>query len=870
MPLINWSEASPGELTGFTADFLREELVRRQLDTSGSKEDLMNRLLTNIAQTSAASQSMQDAQQTLPDSSAPTSAVPGLSVPVQVTTLPDLSAAVPVFDETKGILARAWIEDLERIRSLASWSDATLRLIAIGKLRGTPKNWHFATGDAHSTWSTWKQAFLRQFDVDLSLIQWQTKVVTVVQLKDQTLCNYAFAKLRFIKRCPLQLSDVQQIEYLLQGLKGQSVATAIAAQRPSTVEEFLSICTDLDKTFVHMQSMHTKDPVVPLPTPIPRDPHQPPPPASQPQSLASRNRATPRTAAEKEERYQAITNKYGAPAYRLGQDLTDAACYKCKGKESTTESLISCNVIQAQVEDVGSVVAFPDSGSKLSITSEPLVSHLQLSPWTRAPLVVVGGEKVYPSGQIVLQISIQAVSAPVHWAVLPRNAVPLILGEDWLATAHMELHVKPPFATELYHRPTGFTITCVEHFLPLFSHAVFVHNSALAQAQAAFQQGGLQTKPLLHQEFPAWAVFESLPDQPVPTEMETTSQSALHVSTTLFDQHSPQQPCMPDKPRVGVQLSSVEAQQVEDVLFQHVNLFANDDQDLGLYTGVQHSITLLPDATPYKRQPYRYTAADRAFLEEQTRVLLDKGITAPASGPWAFPVVVVSHEQKKRLCVNYVPLNKQTVSDAQPLPRIDDIIDDISGARTFASLDLKFAYWQIALRPEDQIKTSFVTHKGTYQWTRMPFGLKNAPSTFQRAMNTIFSKLLTGHHKCGVRVYLDDVLVFATNFEEFLHILDQTLSLLQQAGFKVSLEKCTFAVESLKFLGFILSKDGKLPNPAKVEAIAKMPTPATTKAVLSWLQTPSFYRKFIKKLCPDSTALAGHDEKWCLRVVPRL
>lgn len=114
-----------------------------------------------------------------------------------------------------------------------------------------------------------------------------------------------------------------------------------------------------------------------------------------------------------------------------------------------------------------------------------------------------------------------------------------------------------------------------------------------------------------------------------------------------------------------------------------------------MYEGTEHVIDLISDAVSYSRQPYRYASDDRQFVEQQCEELLKKAIIVPSSSPWAFPVVVVSRGSKKRLCANYIPLNKQTISVVQPLPRVDDIMDDIAGCSLFACLDLKLAYWQI-------------------------------------------------------------------------------------------------------------------------------------------------------------------------------
>ncbi|KAG0436507.1 hypothetical protein HPB47_017910 [Ixodes persulcatus] len=159
--------------------------------------------------------------------------------PTQLTTLPDLSQTLPL--------------ELEREQKLASWNDNALRAIAQDKLRGTPKNWHLACGDAFSTWPSWRAAFLRQFNDNLTLIEWQVKLSECLQSTNQTLHAYTFAKLQILARSPAQLTDKQRIEYLLQGLRDDHLVSAIATQRPATVDEFIAIATDLDNAALHIK-----------------------------------------------------------------------------------------------------------------------------------------------------------------------------------------------------------------------------------------------------------------------------------------------------------------------------------------------------------------------------------------------------------------------------------------------------------------------------------------------------------------------------------------------------------------------------------------------------------------------------------------
>ncbi|XP_042147578.1 uncharacterized protein LOC121836681 [Ixodes scapularis] len=750
MPLINWEEATAAELSGFTADLIREELGRRQLDNTGNKEEIIERLLINIAETKPLPEA--NAHGVLPSDSTSagqpgTSTMPtftadpvlnmqlltaylqqSLQIParsVNVTTLPDLSSTISTFSGDGGISARRWLEDLERTQQLASWEPSTLLAIALGKLRGPAADWKVTTGKQFKTWPEWKEAFQAQFGEQLSLIQWQTRVAARQQAQGESLVNYTLAKLKIIARCPVTLTDQQRLEYVIQGLRDRQIATAIAVQRPSTVPLFMTIVTDLDRTLDHNRRQD-------LATAICYNCQNPGHLANKcplPRKSRTPNQVTPST-------------------------QPNATAFSTYSPEELPGSKFACMIVPVTVAGVGPVDAFPDSGSKMSIISLRLVSHLNLLPWSKPPLVVVGGGSVTPIGSVCIRISVGPISGLVEAAVLPQNALPLILGEDWFCASQVELLVRPPLPSQLRHPGNNIIIDCQERLLPRMANAVLLENSALSKSRMPCAPDGLQTSPIFPEEQPAWSLL---------------GLTAMHITSCQEPQTSA---ILPQPAVIGTQLLPDDRNRVQAILERHALLFATSDHDLGLYDKVEHTIDLVQGAQPYSRQPYRCTSDDRSFIEEQTAQLLQKGIIVPSIGPWGFPVVVVTRENKKRLCVNYIPLNKLTISVVQPLPLADDLMNDVAGCCLFASLDL--------------------------------------------------------------------------NFAEFLDLLEEVLTLLLHSGLKVSLTKCKFGVESIRFLGFILSSQGKLPDPAKVEALNRIPTPQTPKAVLSWAQTAGFYRRFIK------------------------
>jgi hypothetical protein len=209
-------------------------------------------------------------------------------------------------------------------------------------------------------------------------------------------------------------------------------------------------------------------------------------------------------------------------------------------------------------------------------------------------------------------------------------------------------------------------------------------------------------------------------------------------------------------------LSTKQQEQFNQLLEENQDMFATDISQLGRTNIIQHKIDTGIEK-PVKQRFYRSNPIEEQFIEEEIQRLLQKGLVVKSFSPWASPVVVVGKKNgKQRLCVDYRKVNALTKKDAYPIPRIDDMLSAMQGAKWFTTLDLASGYWQVEMDPSDREKTAFIVKQGTYEFTVMPFGLTNAPATFQRLMNQVFNGLL---YK-GVIVYLDDINIYSKTFEE--------------------------------------------------------------------------------------------------------
>ncbi|GBG86011.1 hypothetical protein CBR_g40824 [Chara braunii] len=277
---------------------------------------------------------------------------------------------------------------------------------------------------------------------------------------------------------------------------------------------------------------------------------------------------------------------------------------------------------------------------------------------------------------------------------------------------------------------------------------------------------------------------------------------------------------------------------------------------------VVHAIEIIPGSKTPKGRIYRMALVELDELRQQLKELTKKGWIRPSSSPYGSPVLFVPKKGGTlRMCIDYRGLNAITVKNAEPLPRIDDLLDRVQGCKHYSKIDLKSGYHQIAIRPEDQHKTAFQTTYGLYQFVVMPFGLCNSPGTFQHTMNRIFHD----HLDKFVVVYLDDILIFSKSVEEHAQHVETVLSLLRQHKYKVNLEKCEFGRTKILYLGHEVSAKGIRPEDAKVASIRDWPRPQTVTEVRSFLGMCGYYRNFVKNystVASPLTDLTRLDTPW--------
>jgi hypothetical protein len=288
-------------------------------------------------------------------------------------------------------------------------------------------------------------------------------------------------------------------------------------------------------------------------------------------------------------------------------------------------------------------------------------------------------------------------------------------------------------------------------------------------------------------------------------------------------------------------LSQAQLTIVKDLIASKAEIFAKKNEAPSKALNVSHSIET-GNSKPIHSAKYRSSHKERPIIEEHVKEMLRTKVIEPSRSPWSSPVVLVPKKDGSiRFCVDYRRLNDVTIKDKYALPRIDDALASLSGNKYFTSLDLSQGYLQIPMDAKDKEKTAFITDSGLYQFNVMSFGLTNAPATFQRYMDAVFSGL---KWNC-LLVYIDDILIFSPTFEAHIKDVETVFNRLAEANLQLKPTKCHFFQKELVYLGHLVTANGLRPDPLKVKAILEMETPEDATDVRSFIGMTGFYRSYI-------------------------
>ena len=550
-------------------------------------------------------------------------------------------------------------------------------------------------------------------------------------------------------------------------------------------------------------------------------------------------------------------------AYCKKPNHTKEECFKLKRKREAEQSAAQATAVAAPTKSSVHVIADPiaipteeaqgifpftiegirparclmDSGSKISVASDDFVTQTgcPVDP-TAESYTAANNEPLDVAGAVTLTFAANGLRIRQRFIVVTDFAFPVLLGRDFLRASKANFSFGNGVVT-LGSGPDTVKIQAAGakdgvDGVDLFGSGERVCAITLATPNHAVLMPEVQ--PEVRPEKVPPPEHVDLPPRGEQIDVATVISSSPNLADDA-----------PPTYTISADLSDAQTQSIAQLLEQYDDLFARHDGDVGQTAACTHVIDT-GNHRPVNQPPRRLAPPLMDEAERQIESMLNSGVIRESSSPWASPILFTDKKDlTKRFCVDFRLLNALTTKDRYPLPRIDDSLDLLGGNRYFTSLDLKSGYWQKRVDINDVPKTAFICPFGLYEFLVMPFGLCNAPRTFQRAMDTV----LAGLKWRTCLIYIDDILVFSASFDAHLKHLDAVLRRLRRHNLKipVSPKKCLFAFSELKYLGYIISPDGLLVDPKKIDSVQKVAIPTTKGDIRSFVGLTSYYRRFIYK-----------------------
>eukprot|EP00731_Ephydatia_muelleri_P017571 Em0010g669a len=529
-------------------------------------------------------------------------------------------------------------------------------------------------------------------------------------------------------------------------------------------------------------------------------------------------------------------------------------------------SAVACTLtLQGAVEGHPTVMLV-DTGSSVTILHENIwkkaVKGKKELKQATCPVMAVNGESLPLCGQAEVTLQVGSYSG-VHKVLVVRDMTQqCLLGTDFLEQCHCVINMGTRTLTMAVRLPVRLeTDSDVfkdgrglfepkpsdDHSGLLVAHSVSYVSS---QGDTVIQLMNVTSTPIsvyagekmsvlseLQEEISANAVKASGNGQPV------AARNAIDksIGVLLLDTEG---------------LTTGEREKLRSLLQTLGDVISVGDGDLGRTSVLRHKIDT-GSALPIRQQSRRLPFHQRGVVKDMIDGMLKQGIIEPSEGAWASPIVLARKDGSFRFCVDFRRVNDVTKKDVHPLPRIDDALDSLAGAKWFSTLDLACGYWQVEMDPADKEKTSFTTPFGLHQFRVMPFGLSNAPGTFQRLMSLVLSGLCWS----TCLVYLDDIIIFSQTVDEHLQRLRDVLQRLKDAGLKIKPSKCQLLRKSVLYLGHIVSEKGVEVDPKKTSCVHSWQVPNDRECLRKFLGFASYYRKFIPSFAQIASPLHSLTEK---------
>lgn len=799
---------------------------------------------------------------------------------------------IPDFDPSKrNQTIETWLLKVNECAEIYKWTERQIVHYALPKLSGLAQKWYQGLPSLRFSWTEWQNKLKMAFPSDENYGQLLTDMLACRARFGDSLEEYFYQKMVLLNRC--NIVGKNAIDCILFGIDDRSVRTSAEATQ----------FTEPDKLLVYLRNVRlTRKSEKPnLSMQVGNN-----------ENKQSRPFKSNQNASDiKSNRSYRLTKCYncgeeGHPYFLCKKPIIRCeSCHKvghvsnnCPGKaDSKTNESNSKTVLRISKEHDNelkyfkvakingqSLDCYVDFGSQCTMLRESFARNFA-STCSVSDLPVIrgfGDSIVNCLGKFVVELEIDSVKASVEVLIVPDHLlqVPLLVGQTFTEQEHvvvyktnnqLQISTYPTASVKLYVKNSvaikGFTLLEV-YSKPDYTGDLFIEPSLCQDPQNPYEilqsiirvtnsHGNIVIKGL-GPEFLLTKDLLLLRALPL-NELKFESLNVKKI------EHCPDNNNLFKIEAGAIQVDDSighdNVSKLTELLNNFRDCFAFSSKELGCITGTEMNIKL-NDTTPVVYRPYRLSHSERQVVRDTIQDLENSDIIRESSSDYASPIVLVRKKSGDyRLCIDYRALNKKTIKEHYPLPRIEDQLDSLSGYKYYTSLDLASGYYQIPLAETSKRYTAFVTPDGHYEFNRMPFGLVNAPSTFQRTINSILGNARFKE----AFAYMDDVIVPSKTIDEGLQKLNDIFNLFRSSGITLNLSKCNFLKQSIDYLGFEVTESGIKPGKKKIEAVDKFPRPTDQHKVRQFLGLASFFRKFIKGfsiIAKPLTQLLKKDSKW--------
>lgn len=801
---------------------------------------------------------------------------------------------IPEFDpDINNQSAIDWIHKVNEIAKIYKWSNRQTIFYAIPKLAGHAKKWYQGQNTINFSWRQWQKKIVRTFPDDRNYADRLSEMLERRSKRDESLEDYYHDKARLVKMCGIIGRNA--VDCIINGIFDFNIrlnAQGSSFKKPSQLLKYLRRISKKNNTLTRrINEVNRYEHNTKVRENIGTQKRLSREGVKQIQCFnclevghTSRSCSKPKKRCDKCSRHghdsqkcdviNNLRNKFNIKENPVQKTEFEQKVLKISPSDQTNGNYLKCITLNNKKRS-----AYIDFGSQCTLVRKSVVDDSHI-PLVKSGLPMIKGfalGSVLPLGKIFVNIVVDAVEADVDAYVVEDHLLDteVLIGQSLTELPTVVAH-KTSSTLSLYcddSEAERVNLYCSHDVMMQiglnsiniriedeYSGPLFVPGSiymkpdsqyVLLQGVYQFQNKAGQliivnssNKPLCFKSNKLIARAIKLPRKCnfLPsTELCDVNEISLG-DKPIISSPEPKCPITLDMINIGPNISQPEKDRLVRLLNDFRDCFALNTHELGL-TNITEMHIRLNDSAPVTYKPYRLPISERAKVREMIGDLLSNGIIRESQSAYSSPIVLVRKKNGEcRLCIDYRALNKKTVKDSYPMAVIEDQLDQLSGKSLFTNLDLASGYHQIPVAEDSRHITGFVTPDGHYEYTRMPFGLVNAPAVFQSMINKAF-----GAKRFDLAIpYLDDLLCTGSNTDEMFKKLESIFDLLKKANLTLNLKKCFFFQSEIDYLGFEISEEGLKPGSKKIQAVQEFPRPTNVHQVRQFVGLASFFRRFVR------------------------